>query len=381
MDQLNFVEESVLGNFCLDGKKIASNLEGKLSLNRYNINKAKLIFDEIVPHNYDNNEDLVFETKKLKLNLAFNSLRNSRITFRISAIETNLENQSEKYIYTSGPIKDILYFENEIKLPDFIINKKWLPNKHFEKSSWYSYSITSDSKLSRELIDKLFLLLSTYTSSKFFLREIHQPDGTLILENRNSSNRSIPLRGSGRMIFPLDFEKLFEALNMVEPILFKKIHLKYSTFCTYDGMLSEQLIKGCNLLDYLIEISDLGKGHKSKLTFKLLKKLYDSDNSIFKYLDELLDNYPQNIHEISKKEFDFWELRNKYVHRGEILYSRKQMLELQKAIFSLNEILRMIIARLPSFKTKEIDDVREIIHSNDIQDSISKRREIFGKEW
>jgi hypothetical protein len=107
-----------------------------------------------------------------------------------------------------------------------------------------------------------------------------------------------------------------------------------------------------------------------------LEELYSDDEKNYEYLKKLFIKYPNNIKDFNNRVFAFRELRNKFVHRGSLLFE-KNLDETREALFSLNEILRMIISKLDYFESKNLKSYKTI-DSNKMQEVIEERNKLLG---
>ena len=133
------------------------------------------------------------------------------------------------------------------------------------------------------------------------------------------------------------------------------------------------------MLDYLLELyknskTDVKRVSKSVLLFQLLERIVSEKNNLKQYLEHLFHNYPNSKTDLKKTKFDFLEYRDKFLHRGELIISKEQILILQKAVFSLDEIIRIILQNLTILDYSELTNFL-IIESEDIEKAIKFRRE------
>jgi hypothetical protein len=134
---------------------------------------------------------------------------------------------------------------------------------------------------------------------------------------------------------------------------------------------------GCNLLNYLVELADMQGGSATEKLYRLLAYVLEEDARCLAYSKTLFKEWPESVSNIAGRKFDFMELRDKFVHRGEQILEYEQFQLLFDNIFVVNELLRMVILHLDKIPHKELGE-KVVIPVKDMQESMKLRREIFG---
>jgi len=377
-------EQEISGEFFNeDGKLLITDHSntGYLKFDRYNLGNSYLRFERGVPKPSGGNS-LIFKTNsKCELKIRFPSTKNQTIIFDIE--EAKFKNKTHDSIeYHSGVVSNLLYFEEELSFLGIDVEKRRVPTDRATKMFESFYVLKPTEEKDDENLLIFFLLLSTYSGSKFFIREIKTNNEHRFI-NRISKSRQISIWGSGKLLYPISLEDLERLYQNVEHDFLETVLLLYTSFCTTEGVV-EQLVNGTALLDYLIESyrevhgkDSLGWG-KTKQLYKLLEILVE-EKKIKEYIAYLFKDYPEDYEDISKK-FEFWEKRDQYLHRGNLLFDSKEIFALQHSVFVINEILRIIFLQLDKFEEVSLAP-KEIYPIRNMEESIEFRRNQITKSW
>lgn len=372
--------QKVIGNLTSrDGSKIYKNIQAECKFNQFDLSSSYLSFNINL-----NRDEYIFELPGgVRFYLEFVK-RFDPSYFNISELHIITNKTYKNNKFSSGCVNNLLYFHEKIKYNGFLIKKEQVtPSSGIIRQKYY-YTIYSKVIKSVDEADLIFLILSAMSGSKFFTRYFRDTSGKIIIRNYRSSNSSLHTPGSGRLLFPLEFADLYELKNKINPVFLESILLQYTSFCISNNI-RERLIMGCGVLDYLLELylnsqTSILKGGKSKVLFHLLEKVVSDDYDLKQYLKYLFINCPNNIKELKGVKFDFFEYRDRFLHRGELLLSREQISNLKKSVFSLNEIIRIILQNLIILDYSELMNF-SIIETNDIEKTIKFRREKISKYW
>lgn len=381
-------KQEIIGDFIdTNGNTLIANVKVQLIFNRYNPIETKIFADDIDLSNVNKyNHDFVFRESDgtmYMVNLSLSTIFFQNAECYVDKIITKAINKASSFIYTSGNVTGLLYFR-DIKSDKLEIIQYRVPQEVSEEDRYY-YEIKSNSPLDEEEIDLLFLMLSTITASKFFCISSLLSDGQLTFYARWAHQRRILIYGSGRLLYPIEMKELMEIGKNVPPDYLRDVLLLYTDFCTTKGLF-EQLIKGCNLIDYIIENYHASRGNqslgknKTEQLFKLLQVITVNNVPLQNYIKQLFIDYPMDIDQLKGKKFEFLERRDSHIHRGVYLSGREQMLNLLQNIFVINELLRIIILHLPQIPYKTLEG-KEIIHISKMEDAIEFRRRTINSHW
>ncbi len=353
--------QKIEGYFEIDGKpqKNEETFEGEAFIDRFNLRESYVKFYCPVPQpkggdtirfviNSGNSLDLKFPTSYWGDNY-------SEISFSIDKV--CLHESKKKYVRT-GSFKRLIYFPEEIEVFGYTVRKcehqfyegeKRIKKNYFEWS--YQNSITK-----RE-IDKILMALSFLTCCSLFISE-HSNGNALTIFNKKSDKFTLPYMGSGMMIFPISIKTIEELIEKVNWENIYNFQLAYKNFCRAKNY-EYQLYKGCSVLDYLISLfernldlrelrSRLKNSDKSSKLYALLWYL-ELDNSTKMYLEEVFPDVSFSEFEFSKK-FEFYELRDSHLHRGQLFLTQNEVWKFQRCLVSVNEIIRILIPHLDRIK-------------------------------
>ncbi|MBR9916379.1 hypothetical protein GYB29_01500 [bacterium] len=375
--------QKVKGILYLGKEIVDENFEGKLLLKRYNMKESSIIEEKsgILERKNWGEHRLLLRDKVTEIKISKSKGTLNQTFWSVNNLITNYESNQKGIIYSSGAINDATYYLNSKKIGSIEIYGNSISSKKREKGIKDYFSIASDKEINKNELEIIFLIISVYCGSKFFLREIVYPNNRIELIRRNHNSNSLVIYGSGQLGYPIELEKLFKLKNLVKEEFFSSILLQYASFSTFKELMSFQLISGVNLLDYFIELAEKKRGkfsgkYSSQKTFQLLEELYSDDEKNYEYLKKLFIKYPNNIKDFNNRVFAFRELRNKFVHRGSLFFE-KNLDETREALFSLNEILRMIISKLDYFESKNLKSYKTI-DSNKMQEVIEERNKLLG---
>lgn len=286
--------------------------------------------------------------------------------------------------YLSGAVEGLLYFSGEkVELNNMTIECKEVENRNsnYNKTKYY-YEITTDDDLKYNDANLLFAMLSAISGAKFFCNIIHHKGGRIELHRRYSKKCRLVVYGSGKLLYPLKLDDLLTLKEKIDndDFLFN-ILINYTDFTT-DERSKHQLVLGCNILDYIIELYEhsIGKYEpgKTKKLYSILRSFYSTDTDVFKYLKSLIIQFPEAYSELNKK-FEFYELRDQIVHRGKVLTDKNELRVFLDNIFVLNEIIRILLPHLYKFSPVYMKQ-KDIYKMNKMENSIEMRRRVIDKK-
>jgi len=375
--------QKVKGSLFLGEEKVDENFSGNLLLKRYDMNQSSIIEEKsgVLKRKSWREYRLLLRDNVTEIKISKSRGTLNQTFWRVNNLKTYYKSYQEGIIYSSGAIKDATYYLDTKKIGLLEIFSNSIPIKSREKGIKDYFSILSTKEINKNDLEIYFLIISVYCGSKFFLREILYPNNRIELTRRNHSSNSLIIFGSGQLFYPLHLERLSELKNLIDEEFFTSILLQYSSFNTFKELKSFQLISGVNLLDYFIELAEKKRGkftgkYSSQKTFQLLEELFSNDSKNYEYLKSMFIKYPENINDFNNRVFAFRELRNKFVHRGSLLFERN-LEEVREALFVLNEILRMIISRLDYFENQQLR-IDKTIDSRPMRKSIEIRNKLIG---
>ena len=156
----------------------------------------------------------------------------------------------------------------------------------------------------------------------------------------------------------LKIKTIEELIENVKWEYIYNFHLAYKNFCRAKNY-EYQLYKGCSVLDYLISLfernldikelrSRLKNSDKSSRLYALLWYL-ELDNSTKVYLEEVFPGV--SFWELKfDKKFEFYELRDSHLHRGQLFLTQNEVWKFQRCLVSVNEIIRILIPHLDKIR-------------------------------
>jgi hypothetical protein len=386
IDNLN--EQEIIGDIIDDVDNVlVANIKGLLTFNKYFPSKAKITINGFYP-SYESIADLAFreiDGTKFMINYGLSDNYIHKRVFAIDKIITSRANENKYYTYTSGGVDGLLYFK-DIKSETLEIYQNKIPSTYSEKDKFY-YEVRSNQSIDIDNINLIFLMLSTMTASKFFCISSHSPTGQLEYYAKWARACKLTIYGSGRLLYPIEFDELIEVKENINQDYFYVVLLLYTDFCTTKGPY-EQLVKGCSLFDYIIEnyIASNGKGslgnNRTEQLFTFLHIISDSNTTLQTYISKLFKYYPSNIDELRNKKIEFLERRDEHIHRGMYLSNRGQLINIIQNIFVINELLRIIILQLHKIPFKNLlNDKFALIPVGDMENSIEFRRKTINPMW
>lgn len=372
--------QEVTGLFQCDGQSFGNgSYQAKLYFNRFHVRESYILFNEHIPQLWRDESFCVVIDSKYKFYLNHPSqywsgtYSETKFTIRKLVIDT----KTEKYVRT-GAIKQLDYFPRELSILEYKLKSKEYRYKVGEKRKRKTYfEWTFEHSISEEEIDKVLMVLSFLSCSSFFISEIS--DGEKVeIHNFKSSESRVPYSGSGNLSYPIQIDALEKLISEVRWKDLDKFHLAYKSFCRSENLVF-QLYNGCAILDWLIDLFDRNLKLNS-LKKKIKSKRQDKSARLycilyFLELDEKVKVYLESIfpgttfNEFAwEKKFEFYEMRDKYIHRGGLLLTEDEMRKFQRCIVSLNEILRIMIPFLylitewqftdkPHYKTLSARDI------------------------
>ncbi|WP_428235751.1 hypothetical protein [Gracilimonas sp.] len=349
------------GYFEIDGKPQENKklFEVEASIDRFNLRDSYIKFFSPVPKPKGGDTIRFVINSKNSLDLKFPSSYwggdYSEVSFSIDKV--TLQESKEKYVRT-GSFKRLIYFPEEIEVFGYTVRKcehqyhegeKRIKENYFEWN--YQNSITK-----RE-IDKVLMALSFLTCCSLFISE-HSNGSTITIFDKRSDKFTLPYMGSGMMFFPLSINTIEKLIKNVKWEYIYNFHLAYKNFCRAKNY-EYQLYKGCSILDYLISLfernldikelrSRLKNSDKSSKLYALLFYL-ELDNSTKLYLEKIFPGVSFSEFHLDKK-FEFYELRDGHLHRGQLFLTQNEVWKFQRCLVSVNEIIRILIPHLDKIK-------------------------------
>jgi hypothetical protein len=355
--------QEVTGYFQCNGKTVGSEFyQAKINFNKFNVRESYLLFNSNTPQLWkDESFCFVIDNKyKFFLNDPSRYWSGTYSETKFTIDKLVIEEKGEKYVRT-GAIKKLVYFPRELSIFGYKLKSKVYRYKEGEKRKRKTYfEWTFQNNISEEEIDKILMVLSVLSCSSFFISEIS--DGEKVeIHNFESTACRIPYFGSGNMYYPIQIRALEKLISEIRWKDLDQFHLAYKSFCRTENLVF-QLYNGCAILDWVIELFERNlKGFKIKKREGKSAILYRII-SFFK-LDDIVKEYIETIFpEISfnefyfEKKFEFYELRDEYIHRGGLLLTIEDIRKFQRCIVSLNELLRILIPFLYLINEWQVKD-------------------------
>ena len=139
-------------------------------------------------------ENLIFEVNKYKKFIITESSwsLNQYIKFNIKEYHF-IQNKREFFTYCSGCVKGLLYYQDE-----FNFNNYHFICKRINKSDQYYWEIDSKEEIKKEELFLIFMILSTITGSKHFIRSSSKPTGEIVYYDYYSKSKRLTIYGSAK---------------------------------------------------------------------------------------------------------------------------------------------------------------------------------------
>jgi len=354
--------QEVNGYFQVDGQTVGDEIyQAKIDFNRFNVRDSYILFNDHVPQYWrDESFFFVIDNKyKLYLNHPSQYWSGTYSETKFTIKKLVIDTKTDKYVRT-GAIKKLVYFPRELRILGFKLNANEYTYFEGEKRKGKTYfDCTYQNSISDEEFDKILMVLSVLSCSSFFISE--KSDGEKVeIHNFKSTECKVPYSGSGNMYFPVQVHTLEKLIDEVRWKDLNQFNLAYKSFCRTENLVF-QLYNGCAILDWLIELfsrnlNDIKKARigKSAILYRILNFL-ELNDAVKKYLESIFPEIPFNGFTFEKK-FEFYELRDKYIHRGGLLLTDDDIRKFQRCIVSLNEILRILIPFLHLIKEWQFTD-------------------------
>jgi hypothetical protein len=345
-----------------------------LSLN----NRALVKYPKIIFKN-KNKDSLILESPRGKISGA----TEYELTYKITRGTLKGENVKHNK-YMSGSVEDLLYYRGEkIELDNMTIECKQVENGNDNyNNTQYYFEIITDDDLDYDSANLLFAMLSAITGAKFFCNMIHRKVGSIELYQRYSKYCRLIIYGSGKLQFPLKLRELLllnEKLNNKE-FLFNFL-INYTDFTTSERK-EHQLILGCNIIDYVIELYEHSKrklkSGKTKKLYSILHSFFPIYTKEYAYIKSMFINFPEAPSALNNK-FEFFELRDQIIHRGKVLIDKNELRVILDNIFVVNEIIRMMIPHLHKIGPTYMKSI-DVYKANKMECTIELRREIIDRK-
>lgn len=331
----------------------------EIRMDRFHLNKSEVKFDSYVP-SLGLNEVLKYETRNgIELYLvnsgSYLGGRANATYFKIK--EVVLKERSNKY-FASGTVKNMVYFPNELEILGCKAVKKvrkYEINGRPKKEMYFVFQYNDE--LSQGQIEKYLYSLSVLSCNKLMIME-HSNEEHLQIKALQSSSCNVPYLGSGILFYPI---KVQEIEDLVEQVNWKHLHklfLAYTSYCTTEYWI-HQLYRGCSVLEYLVDLywrnldmnsfkeslkEPLKKNRRSAKLFGVFLKL-DLNPLVYDFLSEVFPEIDFKDGKIPSK-FEFFELRDRHIHRGELFLIDSDLNSYRRALTSLNDVIRLLITKV-----------------------------------
>lgn len=361
----------------------------RISFNRFRLWEAEVVFDEAV-NVWDERIPVSFIIKdETELLLIYSGARIGGIGDETRArIHKIVKKESGSKYFCTGAVKGLLYFPRQFDLMGLNVSKEEV--KIFEKGrpkTFYYFQCSYQSNISEHQINKAILGLSILSNSSLRLTE-HSDGETLVLYENVSAGSEIYYSGTGLMHFPIGKAAIEKMVVDVPWKQLWRFHLMLSNFVRTTDMV-HQLYRGCALLDYLIELFDRSKycGVEYKNQPKKIQKLGKSlklygllfnlglNEPEKRYIEEIFPGLTLEKFQIAKK-FEFYELRDAHIHRGELFMTQEQLWQFARCNVSVNEIIRMLIPHLSKITQWQYTN-KDFYRAIDSEDIVNKRQELI----
>ncbi|NCQ05907.1 MAG: hypothetical protein GW834_15800, partial [Cyanobacteria bacterium] len=254
------------------------------------------------------------------------------------------------------------------------------------KNISYDYFYASyENKHEQAVLEGAISILSILTSTFLLLGELS--DGEIITSyNISGKSNNVPFFGSGVFQHPIEKSSLEKLYHEIGHYQFERLQWRYSNFVTSNDFVI-QLFKGCNLLDYIAEISENilwkkinnRKSSKSNIIYTILIQLNLSieRTEILCLLFPELNWRKEETNSINDLKFDFYELRDSHVHRGQILEVDSDFPRYRNAIVALDEVIRIILPHLGVIKNWSLQN-KDSIRSINAEGFVKERQKVMN---
>lgn len=347
-----------------------------ITFNRYRLWEGKVVFDGYTPE-LEGNDCTEFRLKSgdlLFLKIRFHNMDYNETIYRIDKIETSCDKVSEN-IMKSGLIRLLPEFSGrEFQLMGINVKVK----RHSSKFSFFECS--SETALSNVAKLKLVAGLSIYSNTSVRISE-ECLNGSLTISDKKSSSCELIYYGNGRF-FPLSIKSIEECLSLMPLEALKTFYFTYTEFIRTPNKV-HQLYRGCAILDYFIELFQVNaglyikniKGGKSKVLLEIFSRLELAPEQ-YKYLEKLFIGLDFSAGINKNIKLEFYELRDKLIHRGYIFEDAHQLPLFAKCLMSLNEVIRMLVPHLYLIRSWGFNDC-EIYPTLSAEKIINARKEFI----
>jgi hypothetical protein len=354
--------QEVTGFFQCNGKAVGSEFyQAKIYFNRFNVRESYLLFNSNIPQLWkDESFCFVIDNKyKFFLNDPFQYSSGTYSETKFPIDKLVIKEKGGKFVRT-GAIKQMTYFPRELNILGYKLKSKEYRYKEGEKRKRKTYfEWTYQNNISEEEIDKVLMVLSFLSCTSFFISEISDGE-KVIVQNFKSTECRIPYLGSGNMYYPIQINALENLIGELKWKDLDQFHLAYKSFCRTENLVF-QLYNGCAILDWVIELFERNlKGFKKKregksATLYRIISFLELDDIVKEYIETVFPEISFNEFNFEKK-FEFYEMRDEYIHRGGLLLTIEDIRKFQRCIVSLNELLRILMPFLYLIKEWQLKD-------------------------
>lgn len=338
----------------------------RIRFDRYRLWEGMAIFD-VALNLWENGSPEKFITSDgTEIQLRFPSVRigGDGNETRVLIHKITRTEAGKKYIRT-GAVKGLLYFPRQFSLLGSEVEREEVKLIYKgRKKSYFAFRCSYERDITQGQVDKLLLGLSILSNSSLRLSELSNGSEVQLYDNE-SSKCNIFYYGSGNMYSPITKATVEQLIDEVPWKRLWRFHLALANFIRTKDQV-HQLYRGCALLEYLITLFERSKllatdyysqpKKKKKLgkSLKLYALMYNIGlpEQQKHYIEEMFPGITFKDFQISKR-FEFFELRDAHIHRGELFMTQEQLWQFSRCNVAVNEIIRMLIPHL--YKIKEWD--------------------------
>lgn len=364
----------------------------EILIDKFHLYDSEVKFEGYVP-NIGLNQRLKYKTKNgLTLHLVHSGRylggRSNATFFRVKEIEVKKE---PGVYFRSGLVKNMIYFPDKFHLfGNEVLKREHKYDVNGRPQTEMFFEVELSEKISTKDINKYLLSISLLSCNHLTLME-YCDNSKLTLYDYKSSSSSVPYFGSGLLFFPIKINTVVNLIQNSDWDKTEKLLLSYANYCTTNNWI-HQLFRGCSILEYLVDLfwrnldmSQLKKKlsgpyqshRRSTKLFGVLIKL-NIENAIVEFLESIFQGLNFSEYDIPSK-FEFFELRDRHIHRGELFLLESDPEIYRRALASLNDVLRIIIPY--SYKIKDWQ-MHEHPHMKTVNtsDIVDIRQSIMGFE-
>jgi len=321
-----------------------------VTLDRYRPWLNEIRFNQQTPRLFNSAIKPLFKLEDgsfFHLHVPSSRIQGHEVVIKYMVYKIEIPNRNDESYIRTGAVGDLLYFPREFRLLGETVFLKSIPeNNRIGTRGEYFFEIKNLNSNDPRIEDKLLFCLSALTCTSIWIAEKKNPYKRIFFD-RTSASSTMPYIGSGNMPFPIKMADLETLCHETTWDNLRTFHLLYARFVTAND-LKYQLFLGCALLDYIIELfvdhfNLKRKYGKSKQLFSVIQQLQIQQDYL-DYIHAIFPTLPRSVN--LNHKFEFYELRDRHIHRGGLLLNHEDTIQFHRCIVSLNEIIRIILPHI-----------------------------------